>query len=225
MTDTVFGDDIIKILLVFLIGSAALIITQRSLTSLFSIYALQSGILAAIALVLFSRESTLSLLLMALLTIISKVIIIPMFLRRLLAVMPIKRDLEFRYLTPIGSIIMSAALFFVVYKAFGVFSASLDVGPLFLLGAIIGVSLALMGMLVIVSRRKVVTKIIGYLTMENGVLLFSLFIAEMPFIIEVLIVVDLLMIIVLSTVLAFGIDSSVEAFHKRLSQLGLESED
>ena len=209
----------------FLIGSAALIITQRSLTSLFSIYALQSGILAAIALVLYSREGTLSLLLMALLTIVSKVVVIPMFLRRLLAVMPIKRDLEFRYLTPIGSIIMSAALFFVVYKAFGVFSASLDVGPLFLLGAVIGVSLALMGMLVIVSRRKVVTKIIGYLTMENGVLLFSLFIAEMPFIIEVLIVVDLLMIIVLSAVLAFGIDSSVEAFHKRLSQLGLESED
>lgn len=225
MNNALFGDDIIKILLVFLIGSAALIITQRSLTSLFSIYALQSGILAAIALVLFSREATLSLLLMALLTIVSKVIIIPMFLRRLLAVMPIKRDLEFRYLTPIGSIILSAALFFVVYKAFSAFSASLAVGPLFILGAVIGVSLSLMGMLVIMSRRKVVTKIIGYLTMENGVLLFSLFIAEMPFIIEVLIIVDLLMIIVLSAVLAFGIDSSVEAFHKRLSQLGLESED
>jgi hydrogenase-4 component E len=225
MNNVLFGDDVIKILLVFLIGSAALVITQRSLTSLFSIYALQSGILATIALVLYSREATLSLLLMALLTILSKVIIIPMFLRRLLAVMPIKRDLEFRYLTPISSIMLSAALFFVVYKAFSVFSAALSVGPLFSLGAVIGVSLALMGMMVIMSRRKVVTKIIGYLTMENGVLLFSLFIAEMPFIIEVLIVVDLLMIIVLSAVLAFGIDSSVEAFHKRLSQLGLESED
>ena len=225
MSDLLIGDDLIKILLVLVLGSAALIITQRSLVSLFSIYAAQSAILAAIALSLFSREGTASLLFMAILTILSKVIIIPFFLRRLLAVMPIKRDLEFRYLTPIGSIILSTALFFVVYQAFTALSAALEVSRLFILGAVIGVSLALMGMMVIMSRRKVITKIIGYLSMENGVLLFSLFIAEMPFIIEVLIIVDLLMIIVLSAVLAFGIDSSVESFHKRLNQLGLDFED
>jgi len=225
MNDVLFGDDLIKILLVLVLGTAALIITQRSLTSLFSIYAAQSAVLAAIALVLFAREGTSSLIFMAILTVLSKVIVIPIFLRRLLAVMPIKRDLEFRYLTPIGSIILSTVLLFVVYQAFSALSAALEVSRLFILGAVIGVSLALMGMMVIMSRRKVVTKIIGYLSMENGVLLFSLFMAEMPLVIEVLIVVDLLMIIVLSAVLAFGIDSSVEAFHKRLSQLGLESED
>jgi hydrogenase-4 component E len=36
------------------------------------------------------------------------------------------------------------------------------------------------------------TKIIGYLTMETAYCSFSLFMAEMPFIIEVLIVIDLL---------------------------------
>jgi hydrogenase-4 component E len=225
MNELLIGDDFIKILLVLVLGTAALIITQRSLVSLFSIYAVQSAVLAAVALSLFTREGTTSLLFIALLTLLSKVVVIPIFLRRLLAVMPIKRDLEFRYLTPIGSIILSTALFFVVYQAFAEFSAALEVSPLFILGAVIGVSLALMGMMVIMSRRKVVTKIIGYLSMENGVLLFSLFIAEMPFIIELLIVVDLLMIIILSAVLAFGIDSSVEAFHKRLNQLGLDFED
>jgi len=225
MNEIIIGDDLIKLLLVLVLGSAALIITQRSLVSLFSIYAIQSALLAVIAVLLFVSEGTGSLIFMAILTVVSKVVIIPIFLRRLLSVMPIKRDLEFRYLTPIGSIVLSTALFFVVYQAFGALSDSLQVSRLFILGAVIGVSLALMGMMVIMSRRKVVTKIIGYLSMENGVLLFSLFIAEMPFIIEVLIVVDLLMIIVLSAVLAFGIDSSVEVFHKRLSQLGLEFED
>ena len=219
------GDDLVKILLVLVLGTAALIITQRSLTSLFSIYAIQSAILAAVALSLFITEGTTSLLFMAIITILSKVVIIPLFLRRLLAVMPIKRDLEFRYLTPISSIILSTILFFVVYQAFNPLSVALETSPLFILGAVIGVSLALMGMMVIMSRKKVITKIIGYLSMENGVLLFSLFIAEMPLIIEVLIVVDLLMIIVLSAVLAFGIDSSVEEFHKRLNQLGVDSED
>ncbi|AKG54296.1 hydrogenase-4 component E [Dehalogenimonas sp. WBC-2] len=225
MNELFMTDDLIKILLVLVLGTAALIITQRSLTSLFSIYAIQSAILAAVALSLFITEGTTSLLFMAIITILSKVVIIPLFLRRLLAVMPIKRDLEFRYLTPISSIILSTVLFFVVYQAFSPLSVALEASPLFILGAVIGVSLALMGMMVIMSRKKVITKIIGYLSMENGVLLFSLFIAEMPFIIEVLIVVDLLMIIVLSAVLAFGIDSSVEEFHKRLNQLGLDSED
>ena len=219
------SDDLVKILLVLVLGTAAPIITQRSLTSLFSIYAIQSAILAAVALSLFVTEGTTSLLFMAIITILSKVVIIPLYLRRLLAVMPIKRDLEFRYLTPISSIILSTILFFVVYQAFSPLSVALEASPLFILGAVIGVSLALMGMMVIMSRKKVITKIIGYLSMENGVLLFSLFIAEMPLIIEVLIVVDLLMIIVLSAVLAFGIDSSVEEFHKRLNQLGVDSED
>jgi hydrogenase-4 component E len=66
---------------------------------------------------------------------------------------------------------------------------------------------------------------VGYLTMENGVLLFGLFLAEMPFIIEVLLVIDLLMLIVLATIMAFGIDSSIEAFHRRLTQLGMVFED
>ncbi|MDV2988692.1 MAG: hydrogenase subunit [Dehalogenimonas sp.] len=225
MNELLFTDDLIKILLVLVLGTAALIITQRSLLSLFSIYSVQSVLLAMIALLLFSEEGFTSLLLIAALTIVSKVIIIPVFLKRLLAAMPIKRDLEFNYLTPIGSIILSAVLFFIVYQAFVGFSEALDVSRLFILGAVIGVSLTLMGMMVIMSRRKVITKIIGYLSMENGVLLFSLFIAEMPFIIEVLIVVDLLMIIILSAILAFGIDSSVEAFHKRLNQLGLDFEE
>jgi hydrogenase-4 component E len=50
-------------------------------------------------------------------------------------------------------------------------------------------------------------------------------VAEMPFIMEVLVVVDLIMVIVLAAVLAFGIDSSIESFHKRLTQVGLDFED
>jgi hypothetical protein len=53
--------------------------------------------------------------------------------------------------------------------------------------------------------------------MENGVVLFSLFLTELPLLIEVLIAVDLIMITLLSTILAFGIDSTIEEFHNRLN--------
>lgn len=225
MNEIILNDDIIRILLVLVVGTTALIITQRSLNSLFSIYAVQSLLLAIVALVLFVQDGTLSLLFIALLTLVSKVIIIPLFLRRLLRSMSIKRDLQFRYLTPFSSIILSTALLFLVYQIFSKLAAELHFDSLFVLGAVIGISMALMGMMIIFSRRKIITKIIGYLTMENGVLIFSVFVADLPFVIEVLIVIDLLMIMMLATVLAFGIDSSIEAFHERLRQFGMDFED
>jgi hydrogenase-4 component E len=225
MISNSFAADIIEVFFVLILSTSAFIITQRSLRSLFTVYSIQSLILAFIAVVLYIEHGTLSLLFIALLTLVIKALIIPAFLRRTLVVMPVKRDTEFRYLTPASSILLSAVLLFIVYISFSNVASEIFSDRLFFLGGVIGVSLALMGMMVIFSRKKVVSKIVGYLTMENGVLLFGLFIAEMPFIIEVLIVIDLIMLIMLSTVMAFGIDSSIEAFHRKLTQLGLDFED
>jgi hydrogenase-4 component E len=225
MIDTIVLNDIVQALFVLILGTAALIMTQRSLVSLFNIYAVQSLILAVMSVVLFIEHSTMNLLWIALLTIAVKVVLIPFLLNKILKSMPVKRDIQFSYLTPVSSIIISAVLIFVVNFFFTRFAGSLFGDRIFLLGGVIGVSLVLMGMTVIFSRKKVITKIIGYLTMENGVLLFSLFMAEMPFIIEVLIVIDLLILILISTVMAFGIDSSIESFHRRLVKFGLKFED
>lgn len=213
---TPFLEDATRILFVLVLGSAAVIISQRTLTSLFTMYAIQSLLVAVIALILYYENGSYVLLLMALLTIATKVIVIPYVLRKIQKSIRIRRDLEFRYLTPTGSILVSTILIFVVYQAFSRFRAELSQDSLFFLGAVIGVSLTLMGMLVIFSRKKMVTKSLGYLTMENGVLLFSLFISELPFIIEALIVLDLIILTMLLTVLAFGIDSTIEDFHKKL---------
>jgi hydrogenase-4 component E len=225
MMNTSFYGEIIEVFFVLILTTTGFIVTQRSLRSLFSVYAIQSIILALIALVLYIEHGTLSLLFIALLTLAIKAVLIPAFLRRTLVVMPVKRDMEFRYLTPVSSMLLSALLLFIVYVSFSNVPGDLFADRLFLLGGVIGVSLSLMGMMVIFSRKKVVSKIVGYLTMENGVLLFGLFTAEMPFIVEVLIIIDLLMLIILSTVMAFGIDSSIEAFHRKLTQLGLDFED
>lgn len=221
MTTTPLFADLTKILFVLVLGTAALIITQRTLTSLFTFYAVQSLLVALIALVLFRENGSLVLLLMALLTIATKVILIPFVLKKIQKSMSIKRDLDFRYLTPISSVLLSTLMIFLVYQVFTRFLSGLSEDKLFSLGAVIGVSLMLMGMLVIFSRKKMITKIVGYLTMENGVLVFSLFISELPLIIEVLIILDLIMLIVLAAVLAFGIDSTIEDFHERLTSFSM----
>jgi hydrogenase-4 component E len=215
------SDDIIKILFVFVVSTAALLIFRRTLTSLFSIYAAQSFLIALIALVVFATDGSPVLLLLALRTIASKAILIPHVLRRVQNAMKLKRDLEFRYLTPISSLAVSTGIIFLVYNIFSRFLFDLSDDRMFFFGAVIGVSLCLIGMLIISTRKTMITKILGYLTMENGVLLFSIFIAELPLIIELLIILDLVMLIVLATVLAFGVDSTIEEFHHRLNSFTL----
>ena len=216
-----FSDDIIKILFVFVVGTAALLIFRRTLNSLFTVYAAQSFLIALIALAVFATNGSAVLLFLALLTVASKVIVIPYVLRRVQKNMSLKRDLEFRYLTPISSLAVSTALIFLVYNIFSRFLLDISEDRMFFFGAVIGVSLCLIGMLIISTRKTMITKILGYLTMENGVLLFSIFIAELPFIIELLIILDLVMLIVLATVLAFGVDSTIEEFHHRLNSFTL----
>ena len=86
-------------------------------------------------------------------------------------------------------------------------------------GAVIGLSLTLMGMLVMFSRRKVITKALGYLSMENGVLMFGIFVTELPFILEVLIIIDLIILVLLTSILAVGLDSSIEEYRKKIRRL------
>lgn len=209
---------LIKVLFVFILGTAALIIMQKSLSSLFSIYAVQSLLMAIVSLVLFKETGSFVLLALAVLTVITKVIIIPYMLNRVRKDSGIHRDAEFRYLTPVSAIMIGIALIFVIYSSFyRVFQLSQD--NLFFLGSVIGVSLAMLGMLVIFSRKKIVTKAVGYLMMENGVLLFGVFIAELPFIIELFIIVDLVIFILLAAVLSMGIDSTEEDLTRKLNNL------
>jgi hydrogenase-4 component E len=207
---------LIKILFVLILGTVSLIIMQKTLSTLFSVYGLQSFLIALISFILYRETGSNILLILALVTVISKVILIPYMLNKIRVSGSVKRDAEFRYLTPVSAILLGIALILVVYYSFArVFNLFQD--NLFFLGAVIGVSLSLLGMLVIFSRKKIVTKVIGYLTMENGILIFSLFMAELPMIIELLIIVDLIIFIMLATVLAFGIESTEEEFRSKLN--------
>lgn len=218
-------NDIIDVFFVLILATAALIITVRTLSSLFNIYSFQSLFIAVVAVVLFFQTGNIVLLLIAILTVLSKALLVPYVMRRIQKNMNLKRDVEFRYLTPIGSLLVGTLMIFLVYRSFSTLLSELSYDDLFFFGAVIGLSITLMGMMVIFTRKKVITKIIGYLMMENGILLFSLFIAELPFIIEVLIVIDLVILITLATILAYGIDSTIDDFHSKLNSFTLWFKD
>jgi len=214
---------IIKILLVCVIITAAYIISTRNLLSLVSMYSLQSVTLVFLALALWVLEPAPVLLGIAAVTFLSKALIIPYFIAAIQEKIRIKRDIEFHFLSPTTSLILSMSLMLVVYMAL---TRVLQGTParenhLFFFGAVIGLSLMLMGMMVMLSRKRAITKVLGFLTMENGVLLFGMFVTELPFIIEFLIIIDLIILVLLTTILTVGIDSTLEDYNKRLHRFHL----
>ena len=228
MIDQFTMEGIIRILLVCIIITAAYIISTRNLLSVVSVYSLQSLTLVGIALALWSLEGSIILLAIAVVTFVSKVIIIPYFIATIQEKIRIKRDIEFHYLNPTTSLILSMALMLVIYMALSrIMQGTPARESLFFFGAVLGISLMLMGMMVTFSRKRTITKVLGFLSMENGVLLFGMFVTELPFIIEFLIIIDLIILVILTTILSVGIDSTLEDYHKRLHRFHLleESEE
>ena len=210
---------IIQALLVLVMISGALIVTRKDLLSLLSMYRLQSMLLALLALALYAESGNIVLLEMAALTIASKVLLIPYIIKRMQKEINIPRDQSFRYVSATYSLFITVGLIFFSYYSLSKILVEITDNKLFYLGAVFGISLALMGMMIVFSRRRIVTKIIGYLTMENGALIFSIFITELPFVIEVLIIIDLVILVLLAAILSVGMDSSIEEFQARLERL------
>jgi hydrogenase-4 component E len=223
--ETLVYEGPMKVLLALVLITGAFIVTRRDFRSMVAVYALQSLMLGILALVMYAENHSPILLGLAVMTIVFKVIAIPYAIRGVQKQMKIKRDVEFEYLSPTGSMMATIALIMLVYYSFSGFVHELSLSTLFYLGSVFGVSLALMGMLITFTRRKVITKTIGYLTMENGVLLFGLFLTELPLIIEVLILIDLVILVLLATILALGMDASIEDFQARLHPFHGRKED
>jgi hydrogenase-4 component E len=223
MIDPAFISGIIRILLVCVIITAAYIISTRNLLSLVSMYSLQSVTLVCLALALYALESAPVLLAIAAVTFLSKALVIPFFIATVQERIRIKRDIEFHFLSPTTSLLLSMALMLVVYMALYRILRETTAweNSLFFFGAVIGISLMLMGMMVMLSRKRAITKVLGFLSMENGVLLFGMFVTELPFIIEFLIIIDLIILVLLTTILTVGIDSTLEDYHKRLHRFHL----
>jgi len=217
--------EIIKIFFICIIITAACIISSRNLLSVVSAYALQSLTIVLIAISLYLMEGSGVILAIATVTFISKVLIIPYFITTIQEKIRIKRDIQFHFLSPTTSLIISIGLMLLVYIALSRIMAAFPArDTLFFFGSVLGISLMLMGMMVTFSRKRALTKVLGFLSMENGVLLFGLFVTELPFIIEFLIVIDLIILVLLTTILTVGLDSTLEDYHRRLHRFHLVEE-
>ena len=131
--------------------------------------------------------------LVAVATIAIKGLLIPKLLHRSLREAGIRRDIE-----PYVSFVTSLVLCAVATGAAVVFADRLPLTPAHHGSLMVPASLAtvLSGFLILSTRRKAITQVIGYLTLENGIFIMGLTLHEtIPMLVEIGVLLDLLVAI------------------------------
>lgn len=122
-------------------------------------------------------------------TIVVKAIVIPYFLLKVIRKNEIGREVE-PYITQFYSILIASAIFlFGFVAAFWAARTNAGIKPLYF-----GISLVLIiaSLFLIINRKRIITHILCYMILENGIFLLSLSVAnEMPMLVNVGVLLDL----------------------------------
>jgi len=151
------------------------------------------GVLLALLVVAVHGEVTLQAALFALATIALKSIVIPSMLTRALRDAAIHREIE-----PVIGFVPSLLLGGLGTGLSVVFARTLPLAPEHVGSLLVPASLAtaFTGFLLLATRRKAITQVVGYLALENGVFVMGLTLVEaMPLLVETGVLLDLVVAI------------------------------
>ncbi len=151
------------------------------------------GVLLALLVVAVHGEVTLQAALIALATIALKSIVIPSMLTRALRDAAIHREIE-----PVIGFVPSLLLGGLGTGLSVVFARTLPLAPEHVGSLLAPASLAtaFTGFLLLATRRKAITQVVGYLALENGVFVMGLTLVEaMPLLVETGVLLDLVVAI------------------------------
>lgn len=183
------------LLIVFLITLFYLAIANR-MTTYINLLALQGILLFLVAFMQLSHINTVNLVLILLETIVFKSIAVPVFLRRVLKRNHITREAE-PYVPNFVSLIITTFIVIVTI----ILSNSMQENNLDKIFFVVALSTLFTGLYFIASRRKIITHVMGYLIIENGVFALSLAVGnEMPMLVNLGIMLD-----IFASVLILGI--------------------
>lgn len=181
---------LINLLASLMLLLAFAMLAQRRILTLIHLFALQGAVLTLNTVVVALSTAQAHLLYSAVLTLILKVIVLPWILHRLIVRLNIRWDVETMINIPT---IMLVGIVLVILA----FNLALPISQLAgtITRATIGIAMAsvLLSMLMMITRRKAVPQVIGFLAMENG-LFFAATSATygMPMVVELGIALDVL---------------------------------
>jgi hydrogenase-4 component E len=198
--------------------TAYLMVGQKALFTAIRLYGLQSMLLGGIAVVMGLADHRLHLFVSAVLTIALKGLLIPWFLMRVIDRVGIHREIEPILNVP-SSLLICLGLTVIGYRVSTSLADAADGAAHHVIG--VALSMLLMGLFLMVTRRKALTQILALLTVENAVFLVALGATTgMPLIVELGISFDVIVAVLVLGILVHRIVDRFESMDvSRLSKL------
>jgi hydrogenase-4 component E len=197
------GSQLITLLASLMLVLQLLLAVQRMLVTNIRIFAVQSLLLAAIAGVVGYAYDAWHVYLIALLTLIGKVLYLPWRLERLVRQIKIEQEIH-PFVNMPASMLICGALTVLAYVVARPITSLERVGSNTLAVAI---ALLLTGFYLMINRRKAITQVLALLTMENGVMLAAIALTTygMPLVVEIGIFFDVVVAVMVLGILVFRI--------------------
>ncbi len=217
MSDQVFSQfSILGSSIVLIFG--ILLLWRRSVSAYISSFRWQSAVLAAIIVMIGYFGNDPELYFVAAFMFILKVLILPRYLERMRIKLGVTREID-PYVNNATSLILAGLL---VLLAYAVTRPLVLVGSLPTRGGIpLAMGLIFVGLFVILSRKKALTQIIGFLVLENGIVLLAVLgTYGIPLVVEIGVFLDVLMGFLVMQVLVYHIHNTFESIDvDQLNQL------
>jgi hydrogenase-4 component E len=198
--------------------SAYLMVGQKALFTTIRLYGVQSLLLGILAATIALSEARHELLVTAAITVVLKALLIPWFLMRVIDRIGIHREIE-PFLNVPASLLVCLGLTVVGYRVSTGFPESSRGVSHHLIG--VALSMLLIGLFLMVTRKKAITQILALLTVENAVFLVAVGVTTgMPFVVELGIAFDVILAVLMLGILVHRIVARFESMDvSRLSKL------
>lgn len=179
---------------------------NRKFFSVINLYALQSAILAILAMLIGYAHGETQLFISAAFVILIKVLIIPGTLRKTMKNIKIENDIM-PYLSQSLTMAIETILIIVSYN---IVSSVFDSAQIVYKNTLaVSIAVFLIGFFMMINRRRTISQVIGFLIMENGLFFFAISLAYgMPLIVELGIFFDVLVIALILGIFIFKIKES-----------------
>jgi hydrogenase-4 component E len=205
-----------ELALFLVVLSDFLVLATSRLSACIRAIAFQGILLGALPL-LIHRDISGHLVVLAVGTAVIKAGVLPWFLRWAIREAAVRREVE-PLIGYMASVILGAAALAI---AFAVANAL----PLRMVGTDLLVPVALVtvmiGLVVLITRSKAVTQVVGYLMLENGIFLFGLTQSErVPFLVEIGVLLDVFVGVFIMGIVVFHINREFDSISAaRLTEL------
>jgi hydrogenase-4 component E len=194
--------DIAHLLAGLLVLVSFLQLYQDRLTALINVFALHAFVLAlSVAWQAFAQHAP-HLYLTALIALVFKAIVIPLALRRIVVRLGIHREIE----TVVGvGTTMLAGIGLVALSIMVMLRVTPEADPLAREDLAFALAVVLLGLLIMVTRRNAVSQVVGFMSLENGLVLAATGAKGMPLVVEISVAFSILIAFIVIGIFLFRI--------------------